>query len=433
MSGGSTDSRPGQRCFDALIAGAGATGLFCARQAARRGLTVALLDRQDRPGRKLSMAGGGMGNVTNRVLDARHYVGGDCSVCGQAFRHFGTDDVLRLLAGLDIPWEERDFGQIFGLRPAAGLAAGLARQCREAGVETLFGREIGNIRRERLPEGGFRFSLRAGDCTLSAPQLVVATGSPAWPQAGSSDFGARLAAQWGQRVVPFRPVLVPLIMPPDWALAGLEGISLNACLTVLPAVETAAATPQPGDPCGFRPLLFTHRGLSGPAALVASCFWQPGDALQVDFLPETSVADLLHNPAHGKLLVRSLVSRHLPSRLTDRLIPEDLARRKVAELGKKDRQRLADAVHGHTVTPAGTEGARKAEAAAGGVVVGPGQDELSRRLESRLTPGLFFCGEVVDVTGLLGGYNLHWAFASAQLVARALRPAGETTDKAPSL
>lgn len=401
--------------FDALVLGAGAAGLVCALEAARRGLAVALVDHQVRAGRKLALAGGGMGNVTNRMLDGRHYVGADPSPCRTAFRRFGPDEVLRLLAELDIPWEERGFGQIFCLRPARELADGLERRAREAGVSFALGHTVDEVRHEAGPGARSLFRLRAGARRLRAPRLVVATGGPACPQAGATDFGGRLAARWGHKVAPFRPALVPLLMPEDWPLRGLEGVSLSARLSVLPGDGGAERV----DPCGARPLLFTHRGLSGPAALVASCLWNEGDILNVDWLPGDPVVGWLHDPANGKSLVRTLLARRLPERLAQRLCPPDLAGRKAAEVGKRDALRLAAAVHRHRVLPAGTEGLRKAEAASGGVLTAG----LDGRLQSRLIPGLFFCGEVLDVTGLLGGYNLHWAFASARLVAGALRTA----------
>ncbi|MBS5050289.1 MAG: aminoacetone oxidase family FAD-binding enzyme [Desulfovibrionaceae bacterium] len=410
-----TSGRDDGEHFDALVLGAGAAGLICAVEAARRGLAVALVDHQARAGRKLALAGGGMGNVTNRLLDVRHYVGADLSPCRAAFRRFGPDAVLALLAELNIPWEERGFGQIFCLRPARELADGLERLGREAGVSFRLGKRVDEAARTTGPDGTSLFRLRSEAGTLLAPQLVIATGGPACPQAGATDFGGRLAARWGHRVTPFRPALVPLIMPEDWPLRGLEGISLSARLSVLPA---DGGEPRL-DPCDARPLLFTHRGLSGPAGLAASCLWNRGDTLNVDFLPAEPTAAWLHDPAHGKLLVRTLLARRLPERLAERLCPPDLARRKAAEVGKKDALRLADAVHRHRVIPSGTEGLRKAEAAAGGVRT----QDLDSRLQSRLVPGLFFCGEVLDVTGLLGGYNLHWAFASAHLTAGALRAA----------
>ena len=210
----------------------------------------------------------------------------------------------------------------------------------------------------------------------------------------------RLARQWGHKVVPVRPVLAPLLLPESWPLHGLAGVSLPAAVSV-------------GGRAFRYPLLFTHKGLSGPATLQASCFWRQGEALHIDFLPGHPALELMHHPGHGKNMVWGLFKKVLPSRLAERLIPESLASKKVAQLAKKDREHLASAIHDHTVTPSRSEGMGHAEAAAGGVDTG---DVNPRTLESRRQPGLYFAGEVLDVTGLLGGYNLHWAWASGKAV-----------------
>lgn len=404
--------------YDAAIIGAGPAGLLCARQAARRGLRTALIDSHDDPGAKLAVSGGGKGNVTNRILQEDRYLGKDTALLRSILRTFSCENVLELMRELRLPVEERDFGQIFGLRPAAFLAERLAIQCDDAGVDFYLGETVGRILRPTTgPEHAFGksqnegFVLFTGRERIQARRLVLACGSPACPQMGGNDRLARLAASWGHELVPFRPVLVPLLMPRDWSLNGLEGISLNVRLGI-----RRGGTDSWPDPEGIRPLLFTHRGISGPATLVASCWWHPGDELIIDFLPELPIPDLLDAREHGRLLVKNLLSRYMPARLAEALCPEDLARRKVAELGKKDRQRLADACHHHRVTPSGSEGMKRAEAAAGGIAL----SSLSRQLESLSVPGLFFCGEIVDITGLLGGYNIHWALASGNLVGNTL-------------
>ena len=391
--------------FDVIILGAGPGGLFAAREAGRRGLSAVLLEAQDRAGRKLSMAGGGMGNITNRNLSSEHFVSEAPGFCRGPLRRFGTDAALSLLAELRIPWEEREFGQIFCLEPASVLARRMLDAALAVGASFFSGCSVRECLRE---EGEFRVA--CGENSFSAPRMLIACGGPACPQAGAGDCGAHLAARLGHRVVPFRPALVPFVMPPDWPLHGLEGISLSAKLSV----DTDNGPVF--DPCGARSLLFTHRGFSGPAALSASCRWRAGRALTVDFLPEESLLALMHQPENGRQLVRTLLARRMPARLAERLAPPDVAGRRVAELGKKDRERLCSAVHAHRVIPSGTEGMRRAEAAAGGVDV----RELGPGMESRFVPGLFFCGEVMDMTGRLGGYNIHWALASAFTAARAM-------------
>lgn len=380
---------------DAVILGAGAAGLMCAMTAGRRGFSCAVIDHSPVAGRKVRLAGGGKGNVTNRHISSEWYVGEQKGFPDVLLKRCPTDFVLNMLTDFNIAWEERDYGQIFCTVQAARLVESMVAACRSAGAELLLNRTFGGIRYE---DGLFIVETSGG--ILRAPRLVIATGSPAWPACGATDGGMRLARQWGHKVVPVRPVLAPLLLPESWPLHGLAGVSLPA------AVSVGGRT--------FRyPLLFTHKGLSGPAALQASCFWRQGEALHIDFLPGHPALELMHHPGHGKNTVLGLFKKVLPTRLAERLIPESLASKKVAQLAKKDREHLASAIHNHTVTPSRSEGMGHAEAAAGGVDTG---DVNPRTLESRRQPGLYFAGEVLDVTGLLGGYNLHWAWASGKAV-----------------
>ncbi len=380
---------------DAVILGAGAAGLMCAMTAGRRGFSCAVIDHSPVAGRKVRLAGGGKGNVTNKFISAEWYVGSQPNFPEALLKRCSTAFVLRMLETFGIDWEERDYGQIFCTVQAARLVESLMQTCRDAGTAFLFNAEFGDITYEN---GMFHVSTSKGD--VHAPRLVIATGSPAWPACGATDAGMRLARQWGHKVIPVRPALVPLIFPESWPLHGLSGISLTA------AVSAGGRT--------FRyPLLFTHKGMSGPGILQASCFWKPGSSLSIDFLPEHSALELMHLPEHGKNTVLGLFRRFLPSRLAERLVPETLASKKVAQLSKKERESVNAALHAHSVQPIRSEGMGHAEAAAGGVDTA---DVNPRTLESRKQPGLYFAGEVLDVTGLLGGYNLHWAWASGKAV-----------------
>lgn len=378
---------------DAIILGAGAAGLMCAMTAARRGFACAVIEHGPVAGRKVRLAGGGKGNVTNRFIGPEWYIGGK-GFPDAVLRRCPTDFVLDLLRRFAIPWEEREYGQIFCTVQAVRLVEGLVGECREHGVR-LFLQQQAEIRHE---DGLFTAELAHGKVT--APRLVIATGSPAWPSCGATDDGMRLARHWGHKILPVRPVLVPLVFPDSWPLHGLSGISLPA------EVGTGGRS--------FRyPLLFTHKGLSGPAILQASCLWTPGQPLHVNFLPDEDALALMHQPENGKSTVLGLFRKKLPSRLAERLVPERLASRKVAQLAKREREELALALHDHCVTPTRSEGMGRAEAAAGGIDTA---EVNPRTLESRKLKGLYFAGEVLDVTGLLGGYNLHWAWASGKNV-----------------
>lgn len=380
--------------LDVLVLGAGAAGLMCARTASLRGRRTALADRHAAPGRKLSASGGGKANFTNLRMDPAHYLG-DAAFCEPALEAFTPRHMLDFMARHRLAWEEREHGRLFGLARAQTLADALTADCLNAGCRFFMGRRVERVEKHA---GGFAAFCHDGS-SLHAGSLVLATGSPAWPSLGADDAGARWALRMGHKTRPFRPILAPLYMPPDWPLHGLAGVSLPATLTVADYVCTDH-------------LLFTHDGLSGPAALQASCSWESGRPIMVDFLPGLDFGDLLDAPHNGKFPPRSLLARHMPKRLADALLPPETARRKSAELSRAWRRTLRQAVHAHCVTPVGIAGMDKAEAAAGGVRT---EDVDAWSMESLLVPGLFIVGELLDVAGRLGGYNLHWAWASGYL------------------
>ena len=403
---------------DAIIIGAGAAGLMCALVAGKRGFRCALVDHASQAGRKLRLAGGGRGNVTNRRVGPEWYVGEQPRFAEGALRRCPPSLVLDMLDAFGIPWEERDHGRIFCAAPADRLADALLEGALAHGADFLPGRTIGEA---ECGDGLFHVQTSLG--LLRAPRLVIAAGGPACPAVGASDGGMRLARRFGHRIVPPRPALAPFILPENgsedrpesWPLHGLAGVSLPARVSVAEADAR------------FRPetdaLLFTHTGLSGPAALQASCFWRAGNSLVIDFLPETPLMTLLADPANGKATLAGLIKRALPSRLATRLLEqaglaEETLRRNVAEVNKKDRAVLANLVNRYRVIPLRTGGMARAEASAGGVDT---RDIHPKRLESRLVPNLYLAGEVLDVTGLLGGYNLHWAWASGKAAAEAFR------------
>ena len=386
---------------DALILGAGAAGLFCALTAARRGFTCTILDRAPVAGQKVRLAGGGKGNVTNLTMGPEWFAGQHPEFTRTALKRCPPSSILELLHNYAIPWEERDFTQIFCTVPAARLVYALSTAIKNAGSRIVLRQNIEHVRHEN----GL-FSITTSETTFCAPRLLIATGSPAWPDAGASDFGMRLSRQWGHKVIPVYPVLVPLICPENWELAGLSGLSLPVRISLQEGQTTKMRSIE-------APMLFTHKGISGPAALHASCFWRPGMELHLDFLPTTPALDLMHAPENGKLSVLGLFRKHLPTRLAEGLIPKDMAPRKVAQLSKTARQTLALALHDHCVTPTRSEGMNKAEAAGGGIAT---ENVNPKTMESTLCPGLYFAGEVLDVAGRLGGYNLHWAWASGKAV-----------------
>ncbi len=387
---------------DLIILGAGASGLFCSLVAGRRGVRTALVDHAPSVGRKVCLAGGGRGNFTNLHMGPEWYVSEEPGFCVPVLRRCPPRLVLDELDRLGIAWEEREEGRIFGRGSASLLVEALSDVCCSNGATLLTGRDILGVTCEKD-----RFFVQTSCGTLSAPRLAIALGGPARPQCGATDLGLRLLRNLGHGIIPPRPALVSWLMPETWPLHGLAGISLSARVRL----ETRSFA---------GPVLFTHQGLSGPAILQASCFRRPASEAEIDFLPDRSVTELLHAPENGRLTPLALLRRHLPDRVAERLIPADLAgaaaELHAARWNRRDRKRLAEAVHAHRITSVRTAGFKRAEVAAGGASV---TSFHPRTLESRVVPGLYAIGEVLDVTGLLGGYNLHWAWASGKAAAEA--------------
>lgn len=383
--------------YDIVILGAGASGLWAAMTAAKGGRSVCVVDHGKRAGRKVLIAGGGKCNFTNLRVTPHDFCCGNPHFVKSALSRLTPWDLVAFLGDHDIPWEERAHGQLFCRDSAADIVSALLAECRRAQVTLRLAEEIRAVSKTER----FSVSLAAG--AVTATSLLIALGGPVWPQAGATDTGHHMAKQFGHTIIPARPALVPLTLPSDWKLKGLTGIAVPARLTV-------------GGRSFTENLLFTHKGLSGPVALQASCHWEKGTAISIDFLPETPMASLLAH-AGGKPHLRTVLARVLPERLATALLPSKLAAKQVAQLTRKDHALLTQLVHNYAVTPAGTEGMRKAEATAGGVDTG---DVSSKTMESRLVPGLYFAGEVLDVTGQLGGFNLHWAWASGQAAGEAM-------------
>lgn len=420
--------------YDAAVLGAGASGLMCAYTAARAGRSVILIDHADKAGRKLSITGGGRCNFTNRNVSPDCYVGENPQFCRSALAGFSPEDSVNLLLEAGIPFEEREQGQLFCQRPAGEFAGFLVRRCAAAGCAFAMGEKVlalAQTKRGRADRA--RFVVRTANNEIAARSVVIALGGPAWPQVGATGVGLELARGLGHRIRPIRPALVGLVMGEGWALSGLQGLSLPASVSLLATNEKSGAGGQRAKKNEKREgqgglmaalslsLLFTHRGLSGPAALQASLYWRKGVELSVDFLPSARMEELLNKTGAGKLLCRNLLKNHLPDRLAVALCPAEAAEVKCASLSKAMREKLHAAVHAFRVKPVGTEGFSRAEVAAGGVCT---EEVSSRTMESRRVPGLFFCGEALDVTGRLGGYNLHWAFASGMAAGRALGQGG---------
>lgn len=397
--------------YDTIVIGAGAAGLFfAARRKAER--PVLVLDRQERAGRKILLSGGGKCNVTNKLVSPDNYLGQNNIFTKSALAAFTPGDMLNLLRELRIASEEREHGQIFCRQGAEALRDALYAMGCASGADFRLGQQVKSARAvgpdaASAPEGA-RFIVETPSGAFFGQNLLLACGGPAWPKAGATFWGKQFARDFGHNYIAPRPALTPLKMPDDWPLHGLQGISVIAC----------AAAPK--GPAFTLPLLFTHAGLSGPACLQASSYLQEGEAIGIDFLPDQKFSALLDGAAKQNPL--GILRRLLPERLAAALLSTaELApfkERKNAELSRAARNALANAVHSHRATPL-APGFEQAESSTGGIDTA---EIRPKTMESKLVPGLYFAGEVVDVCGQLGGYNLHWAWASAAAVARAVRP-----------
>lgn len=400
--------------FDAVVIGAGAAGLFCAARAGQRGLKVLLVDHAERIAEKIRISGGGRCNFTNRDLDPRapqkHFLGDNPNFCRSALARFTPGDFIALVQRHGIAHHEKHKGQLFGDHSSEDFIRMLLAECEAGGVTRWQ-----PCRVERVEAAGAGYALRTERGEVRTRSVVIATGGLSIPKIGATDFGYRVAQQFGLRVVAPRPALVPLTFDGDaWApFASLAGLALPV------RIETGAGKARMAFD---EDLLFTHRGLSGPAILQVSSYWREGEALRIDLAPGVDLrAELLAAKARSRKLVANELAAFVPSRLADAWAGRDPAwQRPVNEVADKALAQLAERLQRWELVPNGSEGYRKAEVTAGGVDT---RDLSSQTMESKNRPGLFFIGEVVDVTGWLGGYNFQWAWASAAACAAGLPPA----------
>ncbi len=378
--------------WDVIIIGAGASGLFCAIECGRRGRSVLVLDHADRICSKVLVSGGGRCNFTNLNVTPEHYLSSNPHFCRSALARFTPQDLLSLIKKHGIAYFEKEQGQLFCVKTSRAIASLLKQECDNAGVVVRPGCRI-----DRVEQDG-RFRLLTGQGIFLSHSLVVATGGLSYRNLGASGFGHALARQFGLAVTPVRPALVPF----TWTgrdkktYQDLAGVSLGCAIAS-------------GSRAFRGNLLFTHRGLSGPAALQASLYWKQGEALSIDLLPDDDIAGLLEAERRSAMELKTLLARFFPRRFADlwcRLIAPS---KPINQCSDKDLRAVAERLHAWRVTPAGTEGYDTAEVTAGGVDT---NEVSSKTMEAKEVSGLYFIGEVLDVTGELGGYNLHWAWAS---------------------
>ena len=391
---------------DVVVVGAGAAGLFCAGLAGQRGLRVLLLDHFDKVAEKIRISGGGRCNFTNRDVSPANFLSENPPYCRSALARYTPADFVALLQRHGIAFHEKHRGQLFCDESAEQVIRMLLAECALGGVTHW---QPCSVTALRQSDGGFELDTSRGP--VRAARVVVATGGLSIPKIGATDWGLRLARQFGHRIVEPRPALVPLTFDPaTWApFADLAGLSLE--------VEVRAGSERRRGRF-VEDLLFTHRGLSGPAVLQISSYWREGMPIRVNLAPESNLPNAL---AHAKARSRKLIANELaslvPSRLADAWAVQDADwQRPISEASDKALARLAERLARWELNPTGSEGYRKAEVTLGGVDT---RDLSSQTMESKQA-GLYFIGEVVDVTGWLGGYNFQWAWASAHACATGL-------------
>ncbi len=402
--------------WDVIVIGAGAAGLFCAIEAGKRGRKVLVIEHADRVGKKIAISGGGRCNFTNTWTSPDNFVSQNPHFCKSALARYTPADFIALVEKHGIAYHEKKLGQLFCDGSSQQIIGMLLRECHDARVEIRCGYEVRQV--ESVAERSFMLQTNQG--TFHSSSVVIATGGLSIAPLGATDFGYRIARQFGLRIEETRAGLVPLTLPQQIlkALAALSGVSIDALVSC------------PGSPSFRENILITHRGLSGPAILQVSNYWRSGESISINLLPDADVLEVIsaariteRDSAPGsapgvtrtggsssRIELVNLLSRYLPRRFAQAWCDLYAASRPLKQYNDSELQEIADNIHRLQLTPAGTEGFRKAEVTVGGVSTA---DLSSQTMEARRVPGLYFIGEVVDVTGQLGGYNFQWAWASA--------------------
>ena len=383
--------------YDVIIIGAGAAGLMCAAEALKRNKSVLIIERANKAGKKILISGGGRCNFTNLNIEPRAYLSKNPHFCKSALSRYTQWDFISLLESFKLSWKEKKLGQLFCDQNAVAVLRVLLKECQKADIKL-------NVETNAIKEDqGYVLNTNNGD--YKTKSLVIATGGPSIPKMGASDFGLKIAKQFGLKSASFKPALVPFTFHQhdiNTYFKGLSGLSLDVVVSC--------------NHINFREgLLITHRGLSGPVILQISSYWKKGDSIKINLLPDLDAGDYLLNmqQERGKALLKSILgdffSKRLAQRLANTLSIKKLGDVTLGQIKQNDLKSFGYYLNNWILTPSGTEGMRTAEVCTGGVET----NELSSKtMESNKQPGLYFIGETVDVTGWLGGYNFQWAWSS---------------------
>lgn len=382
-------------CVDVVVIGAGAAGLMCAIEVAKRGRSVIVLDHAKAPGEKIRISGGGRSNFTNLHASPKNYISQNPHFCISALSRYTQHDFIKLVKTHGIAFHEKTLGQLFCDGPSTQLITMLLTEMSSHGAELGLSTHIEKIEKT---DGGFIIHHSEG--THACESVVIATGGKSIPKMGATGFGYDIATRFGLRLVETRPALVPLTLEPNMLerLRPLAGVSVDAEISCGKARFAEA-------------LLFTHRGLSGPAILQISSYWREGDEIRINMLPQADLLQALreHRSSNGRQALQTALSGYLPKKLAQIIAANFPTPTNLADFSDQALRKVVEAISQWGIKPASSEGYRTAEVTLGGIDT---RDLNSKTMEAKAVPGLFFIGEVVDVTGWLGGYNFQWAWSS---------------------
>jgi predicted Rossmann fold flavoprotein len=407
---------------DVIIIGSGAAGMMCALQAGQRGRSVVLLDHANKLAEKIRISGGGHCNFTNINTKPENFISSNPNFCRSALARYTPQDFIALLQKHNIGYHEKTLGQLFCDDESEAVIAMLRCECEEAGVKRFMSCEVGEIKYYPSPDNssgdngqekneGHKFYVNTSRSEFNSASLVIATGGLSIPKTGATPFGYHVAEQFGISITKLKPGLVPLTFAPnDWKpYAGLTGVSLNTIVSF-------------GKQSFRENMLVTHRGLSGPAILQISLYWQHGEPLHINLLPDCDIQTLLDEQKTSKKLLSNYLTQWFPKSFSDVWCSQLTEHKKIEnkplnQYNDRERKQIAAQLHDWQITPSGTAGYNKAEVTCGGIDT---RALSSKTMECIEVPGLYFIGEVVDVTGQLGGYNFQWAWASGYAAGQAV-------------
>ncbi len=386
--------------FDAIIIGGGAAGLFCAIEAGKRGRKVLVVEHNSKVGRKIIISGGGRCNFTNIHTRAENFISENPHFCKSALAGYTPQDFVELIKKHNIEFYEKKLGQLFCRESSLKIVEMLLTECKKANVELRLNCSVKSVSKDKL------FEIETTQGKFTSENIVIASGGLSIPKIGATDFGYRIARQFGLKIVETRPALVPFVFQNNFPdnFKKLAGVSLDANVSFGKAL--------------FREnILFTHRGLSGPAILQISSYWKKGEKISIDLLPEKNAFEILKNSNDSKKNFTNFLGELLPNRFAEVWTNEFSASKPLKGFSEKELAKVADKLENWQIPFSETEGYAKAEVTAGGVSTA---ELSSKTMESKKVKGLFFIGEIVDVTGWLGGYNFQWAWSSGFAAGQAL-------------